>query len=551
MKYKICLILLFLIFSNTAVSFAEETIFIPSQEDSVSQPVQEAVVEKNIIVPEFTEPTNKFDASLNDSNIHDLIFSSAQSFAINKDTKNDSLAILKQFFESMERFTQSNVTVAYKSFNSIIEDSPQNDFCYMFMAYKLTDIGFFSLADLAMSKVQDKQVWQKYIDSIKKYYFPEYKLNSEDEMFFANVYTSINYNNLTRESISDVMKKDKIIRRSDYANYLVANALYIDKDYTKALAFVNRAISIDSNNIYYLKLKARILCDQEKYDDALVVIRSLDSKNILYSESLNEVNQIKYLILSKAEKNPLKAKYYLACYFYVNKDYPKALKELSLIIPKNKLPEASNLAGDIYFSNKEYDKSLENYEKTIKINKHYAPSYKGIANLYVLKKDYTNAQKYYLKAHKYDSNDADTLVDLSLICLVTKDVKGAKEYCDKAFSANPDFYKAYYLQAKIKPERAVLSLKKASESNPFYSNSWLDLADNALLEHNVDAAQTYVDSVKFLDENNFRYYYYVGLIAKMNRDSETASKNFTKSIDLFSAKNEQFFNVPTANIKEF
>lgn len=551
MKFKVCLILLFLIFTNTSASFAEETIFVPSQEGVVNEPVQEAVVEKNIVVPQFTEQTSKFDASLNDSNIHDLIFSSSQSFALNKDMKNDSATILKQFFESMERFSQSNVTVAYKGFNSIIDDNSQNDFCYMFMAYKLTDIGFFSLADLAMNKVQDRQVWQKYIDSIKKSYFPEYKLDYEDEMFFANIYTSINYNNLTRESIADVMKRDKIIKRSDYANYLVANALYIDKDYTKSLIFINRAISIDSNNIYYLKLKARILYDQEKYDDALAVINSLDSRNILYSDSLNEINQIKYLILSKSEKNSLKARYYLAYYFYLNKDYPKALKELSFIIPKNKLPEASNLAGNIYFSNKEYDKSLENYEKTIKIDKRYAPSYKGIANLYVLKKDYANAQKYYLKAYKYDRNDADTLVDLSLICFVTKDVQGAKEYCDKAFSANPDFYKAYYLQAKIKPERAVLSLKKASESNPFYSNSWLDMADNALAERNINAAQSYVDSVRFLDENSYRYYYYAGLIAKMNSDNETASRNFSKSIDLFSLKNEQFFNIPTANIKEF
>lgn len=547
MKFKACLILLFLVITHSAVSYAEETIVVP---------VQEAVVEKSIVATDknfdteiFSEQISKFDSSLNDSNIHDLIFSSNQSFTVNNDTKNDSTSILKPFFDSMERFSQSNVTVAYKGFSSIIEETQQNDFYYMLLAYKLSDIGFFSLADSAMDKVQDRQVWQKYIDSIKKYYFPEYKLNYEEEMFLANIYTSINYNNLTRESITDVMKKDKIIKRSDYANYLVANALYIDKDYPKALNAVNRAISIDSNNIYYLKLKARILYEQEKYDDALVVIKSLNTKNILYSESLNEIDEIKYLVLSKSEKNPLKAKYYLAYYYYVNKDYSRALKELSIIIPKNKLPEASNLAGNLYFLNKEYDKSLENYEKTIKINKHYAPSYKGIANLYVLKKDYANAQKYYSKAHKYDKNDADILVDMALISLITKDVNGAKEYCDKSFSQNPNFYKAYYIQAKIKPERAVLSLKKASESNPFYSNSWLDLADNALLERNINDAQKYVNSVRFIEEDSYRYFYYVGLIAKLNNDNETANKSFAKSIDLFSIKNEQFFNVPTANIK--
>lgn len=540
MKIKTYLIILLLLTFTTA-SYAVET-------ESSNSPNETVIINnENNPRPEetvfFSDHISKYDASLGGADLTELIYPSNQQFYIRKDNFYSNIPELKPFFEAMEKFSQSNVTVAYKSFNALVVNDSLNDFQYMYMAYKLSDIGLYSLADISMSNVKDTKIWQQYIDSLKELCFPKYKLNYEDEIFLANIYASINYNNLTRESISDLMKKDKIIRKSDYADSLLANALFKEKDYTKALWAINKAISNNSENINFLKLKAKILCEQEKYDDAIKVINILESKTIVLTDSTKDIEKIKYYILSKSEKNELKAKYYFAYYIYLNDDYTRAINELLPIVAKNKLPQASDLLAKIYFINKDYDKSLEQYEKQINLNKRNSKAYEGIGNINIVKKDYGTSIKYYTKAHKYNKEDVDILIDLSAANLIMNNAEESKKYCHKAENIKKDYFKSYYLESKINKDKSEYFLKKTLEYNPFYCNAWLDLADIEILNKRLDSALTYINSVKFLEENNYRYYYYKGLIAKINKDEVNAEKNFKTALILYNNKNEQIKNI--------
>lgn len=562
MKQKILFAFL-LVITLSNISFALETepqeITDAVKPESASQnlPLEGAAKMENVVNEEFTSPTelfsdqiSKYDASLNESNIYDLIFPKENSLVLRKDYSAEGTDVVKPFFEAMERFSQSNVTVSYKNFEALIDNNNLNDFYYMTLAYQMSDLGFFSLSEKAMAKVENREVWQSHIETIKRMYLPKNKLSHEEELFLANIYTSIIFNNLTRESIQDVMKRDRLIRRSDYANYLVANALFIDKDYQKALSSINRSLSSNSENFYYINYKIKILIELERYEEALKLVSDLESKNILNPENIKDVEKQKYYLLSKSEKNEAKAKYYLANYFSLNNDYARAIKELIPISYKTKTAEIPSLLGDIYFKTKDYPKATESYERALDINKHCDSAYKGLANISMLRKEYSLAEKNYLKALKHNKYDENSLIGLSVINYLKNDQKIAKQYSDKALSVNPNCYKGYYLQSKYKQNKNISNLVSASILNPFFANTWLDLADNSLLNKDTISAEKYLDSVKYLEDNNFRYYYYKGIIARLNKDSQTADSNFIKAVSLYTEKTGKSENIPVSQIKE-
>ena len=502
--------------------------------------IKEAIIEKTTLTsksdPWYSDVISKFDASMNDTNIISLIHPQKQSFISVSSDEFKGTKGLEAFDENLERFNQSNITVAYRNFKSILDNAKCSDSCYALMAYKFAEMGLFSLSRASMDKIEDKDIWEKYLYSIKINYFPKKELELSEELFLADLNVAINYNNLTRESIVSIMDGERSLKRSDYANYLVSTAFFVEKDYQKALAAINRSTSINSTNFNYIILKAKILSELDKNQEALKALNSINSDDLLFATMIDEYDKTKAFLASKSEKNQLKAKYNLASYFYLTNDNLRALIELSSVTPKNKLPESTNLVADIYFNQKNYDKALEYYQKNVKTFKHYAPSYVGLGNISIANKDYKNAEKYYVKAYRYNKS-IDALVNLSVLNFIDKDLSGAKDKCSEVLSKNSDYYKGYYLLAKYRPEKRVYNLKRAAAANPFYINTWLDLADNAILNNDPSLAQKYLDNVRFFSAKNSRYYYYMGVISRINSDEQIAQKYFSKATSLLSEEN--------------
>ena len=53
---------------------------------------------------------------------------------------------------------QSNVRSSYQDFRILIDNIQPSDYIYMRLIQEMASIGFFNLAELAMSKIQDDEV---------------------------------------------------------------------------------------------------------------------------------------------------------------------------------------------------------------------------------------------------------------------------------------------------------------------------------------------------------------------------------------------------------
>ena len=77
-------------------------------------------------------------------------------FAVNEPQRYKTL---EDFNTAMEKFKSSNVSIAYNEFEKIVEESPSdNDYINIVLSGKLSDIGFYNLADKAKSKIKDYEL---------------------------------------------------------------------------------------------------------------------------------------------------------------------------------------------------------------------------------------------------------------------------------------------------------------------------------------------------------------------------------------------------------
>ena len=81
-------------------------------------------------------------------------------------------------------------------------------------------------------------------------------------------------------------------------------------------------------------------------------------------------------------------------------------------------------------------------------------------------------------------------------------------------------------------DREVPYLKKSLALNLAYKDAWIDLARVEIEKQNLRQAKIYLAIAVYIDENDFRYYYYQGLIAKAEGFTKDANVNFQKSLKL-------------------
>ena len=110
--------------------------------------------------------------------------------------------------------------------------------------------------------------------------------------------------------------------------------------------------------------------------------------------------------------------------------------------------------------------------------------------------------------------------------------KKAKDIYSKILKVSSNAYEAYYQMALLEKDRETAYLKKAIALNPNFKDGWIDLARIEILKEDYDKALSFLGVAKYIDENDFRYYYYLGLVLKNKGLTAEANKNFEKSLDL-------------------
>lgn len=439
----------------------------------------------------------------------------------------------KKYAEANDKFAQGNITAAYKDYKDVVSASADNDFVSLGLAYKFANIGLFSLAQEAINNIQDRETYNHQIQLIKSKLFPQVVLSYDDEIQLAQNYTEIYYNNLAFEVARDMGKLPDRYKRSDYAHYILSQAYYNIKEYSKAINEINRALSINPDNINYLKYKAQIFCETNRLSDAVKILNSMLEQDVNILDYRNDLEGLYYYTLAKATKDREKSGFYLAQYFMKAGDYQRAIKELNQNISADKKDYKSmTLLADIYFKQNKLSDAMDLYEKAYKIKKNDPENLMGIANMYMYKKDYKNALDFYVKASKKDKNNKEAMINASLCYKMLGATDKSVEYINKVFAKGTADAKIYYTASKIDDIKNIQYLKKSVSLDPLMVDAWLDLADIAIKNNRIALAQNYLLPVNYLNKRNDRYYYYMGLINKQQGLKEAAQKNFRKSLEL-------------------
>lgn len=446
-------------------------------------------------------------------------------------TKND---VHNQYAIALNRFIQSNVKSSYKDFEMMIENISPLDYIYLQISEKMADLGLFNLSELAMSKTSDEDISYLHCEDVKRFYFPAVKLSTEDEIYLAEMFSNIIYNDQSREVTAELIKNTSLLNKYDYANYIAALGYYKSNNIPEAEKYINIAISKNPKNLNYKKLKAEILTQTKKPQNALKIVAEIKSQPVLTTEFRRKINSIEEYTLYKTSKNEFDKKYHLANYFYYENELNKSMRTLQTAFNTKKSNNRNiyALLSRVYYDMKEYEKAGDNAEKSYKLDHGNSIALMVLGDLAYRKSDYKTALKHYENAASNEKNSYQAEINIAKTYQKLGNNKKAKEIYEKILKNHSDCYEAYYQTALLDKTREENYLKKTVAINNRYKDGWIDLARLELERNKPESASKYLATARYIDENDYRYYYYQGLFYKTKGLTGDAKRSFRKSLML-------------------
>jgi len=425
---------------------------------------------------------------------------------------------------AFERFKNSNIKPAYDDFKNLFENAKANDYFYMKMAEEMAKIGFYSLSDLAMNKIKEKEIAQIVVEDIKNYYFPNQLMRSKKELYLAELYSNIVYNQQTSEVLNELGEISEVFDGADYANYLQAFAYVQNRDYENAKIYIEKAVAINPKNLNYQSLQVEILAEVNMPKEALKIVNKLKKQQIYSVSFTNKIKSLEQYVLYKLAKKESLKNYHLAYYYYLENAYEKAIRTLLGIEKKNKNINA--LLARIYYDTQDFDKSMGFADKA----KTSALANEVKGDYYSEKEEFEKAVKFYARASKLDKKQVQFKEKLAQAYLEVGQSSKAKNIFETLVVSANNAYLSYYNLAKMDESKTLPYLKKAVAINVKFTDGWLALADCEMKRENLDDASKYLKIVKSIDENNYKYYYYLGLLCDKRGQKQEAQLNFQKSL---------------------
>ncbi|MFI3299922.1 MAG: tetratricopeptide repeat protein [Candidatus Gastranaerophilales bacterium] len=446
-------------------------------------------------------------------------------------THND---ISNQYLIAFDRFMQSNVKSSYDNFEFLIETMTPSDYGYLQIFIRLSDIGFFNLADRAATKINDKSISANIIEDAKIYYFPTQKLRREDELYLGEIYSNMIYNNQSVEATNELVKNIILLQNSDYANFIAALGYMKSNDLDNATKYIDNAIAINPQNLNYKKLQAEILAQNNQTKDALKIVEYIKNQPMYSKEFSDYGNSIEQLILYKTEKNNSLKMYHLGYYYYYEKELNKSIRILqSAISNKNNINKnVYPILAKAYFDNEDFEKAQDIASKALKLDNDNSTTLMVLGDLCYKNEDFESALKYYQKASSKDKHHSLPLIKTAMTYEKLNEIEKAYQFYDKILKSYSDAYIAYYKIALKDQSKEVSYLKKAIAINLQFNDAWLELGRVAFEQGRYNEAHKYLSVAKYIDENDFKYYYYQGLLYKKQGMQADATQSFKRSLIL-------------------
>src|SRR5574344_413162 len=143
-----------------------------------------------------------------------------------------------------------------------------------------------------------------------------------------------------------------------------------------------------------------------------------------------------------------------------------------------------------------------------------------------------SALYYYKKASVKDKKDYSPFIKEAMTYQKLNNIKKAKDLYTKILKTHSDSWEAYYNIALLDDTKTTIYLKKSLAVNPFFENGWIELSKQEISKENYDVAKKYLSNAFYIDENDFRYYYYQGLVFAKTGDYIQAKYNLKKCLKL-------------------
>lgn len=438
-----------------------------------------------------------------------------------------------------DKFRQININSSRDDFLKVIEDKNISELELLKLNEKMYELGFFSLSELSKNKINDAN-FDFYKNTVKNFYEPKYKLTNDEETYLAEIYANIFYNDRAVDATNELSENKELLKKSDYANYLMALGYYKTNNYKSGLKSINEALDINPRCQNYKFLKIKLLAETGKRGEALRLFNSYNNKKNLPYVYRKKCELLKQFILFKTEKKQWERNYSLGRYYYTEGDYQKALKSLqNATLTKNKknLALVWAMLSRTYLKLDDSQKAKEFAQKACKTDAGNKDANVTLARLAYLEDNYKKAFEYFKKAVKDDKLDTSIIKVAQIYQLNGEDEKAKKIY-KSLIKKGDDEWEAFYNLAMIDETNKEEYLLNAVASNPMYSDAWSELVNLKIKNDDFSTALKYLKNMYYIDENDFRYYYYQGIINKKNGDYVKAVKFFEKCVDLNSEFDE-------------
>lgn len=461
------------------------------------------------------------------------------------------------FVNATKKFNQGNVVVAYDEFENL-SSSINSDYALLVFAKSMYEIGFFSIGTKSLEKIKHKKFVQDTIDDLKRCYLPSFTLDKNEEIYLAKAYSSIHYDNSAQEISFELNKNEALTGKSDYANYILAQAMGESRQYQQALNFINKASSMNKTNLSYLNFKVKTLNALNKNKEALEIIEQVEKNNANEHIFKNSFMLQKETILANLSKDEQDRKYHQTMKTFMEGNYQKAIEDCKNILSFDKKNyKILTLLAMGQFVTGDRQSAKKNYLASYEINKNYPYTLSGLGDVKFLEYDLEGAIKYYKKALSHNPKDQTSALKLALIykndTKYEKDLKNLEKKLAKMDSA--PFMSYHSIAATIAKDNKNLRreyIRRATAINPLYENGWVAFLNYELENKDLDGAKNFLYMISFSNRTNYIYFYLNALYDIALNRTNSAIVNLRNCLSLkpdFEDANKKLIQLIPSEIK--
>ena len=446
--------------------------------------------------------------------------------------------IKAKFTSAENRFLQGNVIASREDFKSLISRVAHDDYYFLTYSIKMAEFGFFDLADDLISKLDRNLFTENYVNDIHRYYYPTNSLNEKEVIYLSDAYASIVYNNLAIETTSE-LQNSAILADSDFKNYLIALGFYKSNNLSQALKYINKAIIQNDINVNYKVLKTKILADLNKTKQAMKILDELKKFKFETVDFKQKIKAIEEYVLYKISKDEPLKDYHLSYFYHLQEKNLLAIKVLqsSILQAKQYSSLIFGLLSHIYYENDDPLKAQEFAQRALKEDaKNYLANL-TLANLLFDERKYLEALEYYKISKKADKSELVPSIGIAKSYMALNKEKKSKKLYEKLLEKYSTDEALLLGSLNAYPQRADDYLPKVISVDISNNEIWLSLANLAIKDENYSMAETYLNNSYYIDENNFKYYYYLSLVQKAKGEIEKSKQSLIRCMRLNSDYN--------------